>query len=265
MTPTRLAGGGLGVVVLAVVVMLLGGDPRTLLDAQQPVGQVGAPASGPVDDDAKKFVAVVLRDTEKVWDKLFADRGLNYEHPVLNLFSQNTRSGCGPASSAMGPFYCPADQQIYLDPTFFDELATRHDAAGDFAHAYVIAHEVGHHIQKLLGYTDKVNQVRRTAGKVESNRASVRLELQADFLAGVWAHHAERRFQILEKGDIEEAVNAAIQIGDDTLQRKARGQVVPEAFTHGTSEQRRRWFVAGLRSGRFDQAVRLFELDYADL
>ncbi len=270
MTPRRMAaGGGIGTLVVVVIAMLFGADPAKFLQLQQQqqAAQQQQAGNGDVgkDDDAREFVSVVVRDTEQVWDRLFRGRRLQYKQPVVNLFSGEVVSGCGRASSAMGPFYCPADQQIYLDPTFFEELARRHDAPGDFAQAYVIAHEVGHHVQNLLGFNERANRARRSGDERRANQESVRLELQADFLAGVWAHHAHKRFNILESGDIQEAMNAAIQIGDDTLQAKARGKVVPSAFTHGTGDQRRRWFMQGLETGNFELASRLFEVPYDKL
>lgn len=259
-------GGGLGILIVAVVAMFMGADPRPLLEAVEQQQKQQQPVDAPPvaeDDPTREFIAVVLRDTEEVWEGLFqAELGQRYEKPRLIIFENSVRSGCGPASSAVGPFYCPADRQIYVPPSFFVQLQRRHNAPGDFAQAYVIAHEVAHHVQNQLGYSQKVSQVRRRGNERDANRASVRLELQADFLAGVWAHHAHRNYQILERGDIEEALNAANQIGDDTLQRQATGYVVPERFTHGTSVQRVRWFRAGLESGDFEAAARLFELEY---
>ena len=208
---------------------------------------------------------MVLRDTEKVWSEQFREMGLQYSEPTLVIFEGRDTSACGVADAAMGPFYCPADEKIYIDPTFFEQLARRHGAPGDFAQAYVIAHEVAHHVQKLVGYSKIVNDVRRRGNEVETNRASVRLELQADFLAGVWAYHAHKEYQILEDGDLEEAINAANQIGDDTLQKQAQGYAVPERFTHGTSAQRMRWFKQGLVSGNMKQCQALFDMDYGEL
>lgn len=258
-------GGGLGILVLLVIATFMGADPQALLDGVnlEPQAQVGQPAQ---DDATREFIEVVLHDTEVVWERLFAQHvGSPYEKPKLVIFSDSVQSGCGPASAAVGPFYCPADRQIYVPPSFFEQLKRRHDAPGDFAQAYVIAHEVAHHVQNLLGYSRHVNQIRSQGNQTESNRASVRLELQADYLAGVWAHHAQRNYDILEPGDIEEALNAANQIGDDTLQRQAMGYVVPDRFTHGTSAQRVRWFAAGLKSGNFLAASELFERDHNEL
>ncbi|MHC5543765.1 KPN_02809 family neutral zinc metallopeptidase, partial [Singulisphaera rosea] len=209
-------------------------------------------AEAPVDpaqEERVSFVKVVLRDTEDVWDELFREAGRTYEKPKLVLFSESTQSGCGFASSAVGPFYCPADSKVYLDLGFFDELNRKFRAPGDFAQAYVVAHEVGHHVQNLLGRSAKFDAMRRRMDEVEANALSVRMELQADFYAGVWAHHADKMKNILEDGDVESALRAATAIGDDTLQKRSQGHVVPDAFTHGTSEQRVRWFRKGLETG----------------
>lgn len=261
-TPAKAAvGGGLGTIVLLVLMMLMGADPRSLLDvvAQQQQGagpsegaEAGAPPS-PEQDEAARFVSVVLADTEKVWQEQFQRMGMTYQEPQLVLFSGRVRSACGFASAASGPFYCPADQKVYIDLDFFRELREQFEAPGDFAQAYVLAHEIGHHVQKLLGTTDMVDATRGRVSKEEYNRFSVMLELQADFLAGVWAHHAERKWRILEEGDVEEALNAASAIGDDRLQKQAQGYVVPDSFTHGTSAQRLRWFRKGLQSGDIKQ------------
>jgi hypothetical protein len=196
------------------------------------------------------FVSTVLADTEDVWTAQFKAQGATYREPKLVLFRGATQTACGAGQAAMGPFYCPGDQKLYIDLGFYETLTKRLGAPGDFAQAYVIAHEVGHHVQHLLGLTDKVDSMRRRVGQVQANDLSVRLELQADCFSGVWAHHAQRSRQILEKGDIEEALNAAAQIGDDTLQRKSQGTIVPESFTHGSAAQRSGWFKRGLSSGR---------------
>jgi hypothetical protein len=248
-------GGGLGFVVIVVIMMLLGVDPSVLL--QGGGGQVvptGVPSAGrqlgsAEEERLKDFVAVVLADTEDTWGPLFREMGGSYEEPTLVLFSGAVQSACGMAGSATGPFYCPGDRQVYLDLSFFDELAQRFGAPGDFAQAYVVAHEVGHHVQNLLGILPRVHEYRQQADAVGANRASVMLELQADCFAGVWAHHAQRARQILEQGDVEEGLNAASQIGDDRMQRRAGGYVSPESFTHGSSEQRVRWFRTGMRTG----------------
>ncbi|MBM4130917.1 metalloprotease [bacterium] len=248
--------GGLGLVVL-IIYALMGGDPLALLQQQPGVGLSGGPQSGaPVDaasDEAARFVSVVLADTEDVWRELFAAAGETYREPKLVLFSDAVRSACGLQDAAVGPFYCPADETAYIDLSFYETLRERFGAAGDFAQAYVIAHEIGHHVQNLLGISGQVERERRRGGQREANELSVRLELQADFLAGVWAHHAQRRFAILEPGDIEEALNAANVIGDDNLQKQTQGRVVPDAFTHGTGEQRVRWFRRGFETGDINQ------------
>jgi predicted metalloprotease len=211
------------------------------------------PEQKAADDQLAKFAKVVLADTEDVWTKLFSDQGKTYEDPTLVLFSDQVSSACGMASSAVGPFYCPGDHKLYLDLSFCQELKDRFKAPGDFAVAYVIAHEVGHHIQNLNGISAKMNQLRSEMSKTEYNKYSVKLELQADFLAGVWAHHANKMKNILEPGDIEEALTAANAIGDDRLQKEATGSVVPDAFTHGTSAQRVFWFKKGFETGDIKQ------------
>jgi predicted metalloprotease len=260
LTPRRMAvGGGIGAILLAIVAFFLGGDPDQLLkqfqgDQQQqaaPQGEEPAPDAG--RDEAKHFVAVVLADTEDVWREQFRKMGKNYREPRLVLFRGQVESACGLADAAMGPFYCPEDEKVYLDLDFFDELRTRFRAPGEFAQAYVIAHEVGHHVQKLLGTSDKVHAQKKRLNEVEYNRLSVRLELQADFLAGFWAYHAQKAKHILEPGDLEAALRAANAIGDDRLQKQARGYVVPDSFTHGTSEQRIRWFRRGFETGDMAQ------------
>ena len=261
-TPAKAAvGGGLGVIIIAGVMLLFGADPSTIMNLLQQGGT--GPSSGPVaeagrtsspeQDQLAKFVSVVLADTEKVWGAQFRKMGRTYTEPRLVLFSGRVKSACGMASAATGPFYCPGDQKVYVDLDFYRELKNRFHAPGDFAQAYVIAHEIGHHVQKLLGTTDKVDAQRDRISEVEYNRLSVRLELQADFLAGVWAHHAQQQWNILEQGDIEEALNAASAIGDDRLQSQAQGHVVPDSFTHGSSAQRVRWFRRGLETGDIDQ------------
>lgn len=247
------AGGGIGFVILLLVYVLLGGNPQQLLQQQQAMQQAGQnqPAEdlSPAEIERGEFSKVVLKDTEDVWTKLFAENGQRYQPPTMRLFSGYTQSACGGASAATGPFYCPADRKVYLDTTFFVQLDQQLGAPGDLAQAYVIAHEVGHHIQNLLGQTDYVDNIRRTRSEIEANEASVRLELQADFYAGVMLHHAQRMKQILEPGDVEEALRAAAAIGDDRLQQRSQGRVVPESFTHGTSEQRLRWLMKGLETG----------------
>jgi len=248
-------GGGIGAIILAIMIALLGGDPTVILQqAQSDSSSSSNQAQNRAgQDQVAEFVAVVLADTEDVWNEQFQRMGRTYREPKLVLFEDAVQSACGFAQAAMGPFYCPRDEKVYLDLGFFRELKQRHQAPGDFAQAYVIAHEVGHHVQNQLGIAGKVSTLQQRVGQAEANQLSVRLELQADCLAGVWANQAERSRQILEQGDIEEALNAASQIGDDTLQSKAKGYVVPDAFTHGSSAQRVRWFKQGIQSGDMRQ------------
>lgn len=249
-------GGGLGGIVVLVIALLLGADPRQLLE-QSPGDNAGSGTqssrpTSPKEEELKQFVSVVLASTEDVWTDIFRQSGRQYRKPTLVLFTEEVRSACGLAGVAVGPFYCPGDEKVYLDLSFFEELQTRFRAPGDFAEAYVIAHEVGHHVQRLLGIMDKVDAARGRVSEEEANQLSVRLELQADFLAGVWARYAQQK-GILEPGDIEEALGAASAVGDDRLQREAQGYVVPDSFTHGTSEQRIRWFRKGLETGDIRQ------------
>jgi len=248
-----MVGGGIGTLVLVLVSLYLGIDPTVLLNQAPPVtvsttgtSREARPAE---ENRMADFVSVVLADTEDAWHELFRQAGSAYREPKLILFTDAVESACGFADSAVGPFYCPADQKVYIDLGFFRELKDRYRAPGDFAQAYVIAHEVGHHVQNLLGISKKVQEARSRASQVEGNRLSVRLELQADCLAGVWAYHANKARNIIEAGDVEEALGAASAIGDDRLQKQTRGFVVPDAFTHGTSEQRVRWFRTGIESG----------------
>jgi len=213
-------------------------------------GKSASPVNQADDDKQKRFISTVLGDTEKVWGEIFRKYNAQYREPKMVIYRGSTKSGCGHASSQMGPFYCPADQKVYLDLGFFNELASKHNATGDFAQAYVLAHEIGHHIQNMEGTLSKVQKMKQQAhGKSGANQLQVRVELQADCYAGVWAHHAHKRFNILEQGDVEEALRAASAIGDDTLQKQAQGYVVPDAFTHGSSEQRVEWFRKGIKSG----------------
>ena len=250
-------GGGLGALVLALVVTMLGGDPSIVLDqvAQSPSqSQTSSRQTSPAEDELAEFTSIVLADTEDTWHQIFREEiGQPYQEPALVLFSGSVQSGCGAAQSAMGPFYCPADQKVYIDLSFYNDLKSRHQAPGDFAQAYVVAHEVGHHVQNILGISNQVRQLQSRASKAEANQLSVRLELQADCFAGVWANRADKARDILESGDIEEALNAASQIGDDRLQEQSRGFVVPESFTHGSSAQRVRWFRQGLATGNIEQ------------
>jgi predicted metalloprotease len=237
--------------VLALIVALLGGDPRVILEgnntpSDRPVTQS---RQTPAQDQMADFVSVVLADTEDTWNQIFQENGNRYVEPTLVLYSDAVESACGFARSAVGPFYCPLDQKVYIDLSFYRDLKNRYQAPGDFAQAYVIAHEVGHHVQNLLGISEQVRSLQSRVDQVKANQLSVRQELQADCFAGVWANRAERSRQILETGDIEEALNAASSIGDDRLQQQSRGYVVPESFTHGSSAQRVRWFKQGLQTG----------------
>ena len=262
-----LAGGGVMFLILSIVIsMLLGANPRQLLEQagqQMPSKQTQGPLTPENDKDAnlKKFVSVVLKDNEDVWNQLFREQlGARYEEPKLVVFTGAVRTACGDASAAVGPFYCPGDKNVYLDFDFFRVMERDLGAKGEFAMAYVLAHEVGHHVQNLLGLSSKVQRMQMQSSKVEANALSVRLELQADYLAGVWAHHAQASKQILEKGDIGDAINTAKRIGDDVLQKKATGRVREEAFTHGSAEQRAYWFTQGLKSGDLEGMMKLFEL-----
>jgi uncharacterized protein len=247
--------GGLGIVVVIVIISLItGNNPLSLLqqiplDNSPSVSQSTPYAASPEEEELSQFVKVVLADTEDVWNQLLSD----YREPTLVLFSGNVQSGCGNADASTGPFYCSADEKLYIDLSFYEELKSRFDAPGDFAQAYVVAHEVGHHVQHLMGITDKVHAMKGQLSEEEYNKLSVKLELQADFLAGVWAHHANEMFNMIEAGDIDEAMNAASAIGDDRLQKQARGYVVPDSFTHGTSAQRQRWFSKGYQTGDVNQ------------
>ena len=249
-------GGGAGVIVI-LIALLLGVDPSALLQGGDagapPAGQSGAPPSSPQAQAERQFVARVLGELEDVWRPIFQQSNRPYQDPVLVLFSGGVQTACGNASSQVGPFYCPRDQKLYIDPDFLARLQRQIGAPGPFAAAYVIAHEVGHHVQNLLGITEKVDGMRGRVSEAQQNAVSVRLELQADCFAGIWAHDAQSARQILEQGDLEEALNAASQIGDDTLQRKSRGTVQPETFTHGTSAQRVTWFKKGLQTGSVNQ------------
>ncbi|MBY6053641.1 neutral zinc metallopeptidase [Cytobacillus firmus] len=245
-----LIGGGLGGIIIVLLFTFLGGDPGELL------GNMAGSDSGtsvPYEESEHEkeladFVSVVLADTEEVWTELFEEQGLQYKEPTLVLYSGSVQSACGAASSSVGPFYCPGDQKLYIDLSFYDELQRKFQAPGDFAMAYVIAHEVGHHVQTLLGTTEEIMPLRQKMSEEKFNKYLVRFELQADYYSGVWAHHAQG-MGYLEEGDLEEALNAATAVGDDTLQKRAQGYVVPESFTHGTSEQRKSWFHKGFKNG----------------
>lgn len=248
-----LAGGGLGTLVLVLVAMYFGVDPSVVL--QTSPGGSTVTSSQPVPPEQEEladFVSVVLADTEDTWHAIFPEMGSVYEAPTLVLFSGAVESACGFAQAAVGPFYCPADRKVYIDLSFFDDLRKRFRAPGDFAQAYVVAHEIGHHVQTLLGISERVHAAQRRSNEREANAMSVRMELQADCLAGLWGHHANRTRGILEAGDVEEALNAASAIGDDRLQRQAGGYVTPDSFTHGSAAQRQRWFNRGMQSGQLE-------------
>jgi predicted metalloprotease len=253
-------GGGIkGIIILVIlffVLRFLGVDPMQILGEGGPgsmsnggVTQQGSVQNGPGDDEMKQFVATVLAETEDTWTGIFQSQGMTYKDPTLVLFSRATQGACGMAQKAMGPFYCPNDEKVCLDTDFFRQLAQQFHASGDFAQAYVIAHEIGHHVQNLTGILGKFNEKRQQVDEVTANKLSVRVELQADCFAGIWAHYTEQK-GILEKGDVDEALNAASQIGDDTLQKETQGYVVPDSFNHGTSQQRRKWFQTGYQSGK---------------
>ncbi|MGE0021803.1 MAG: neutral zinc metallopeptidase [Draconibacterium sp.] len=246
-------GGGIVTVIIALVVMLLGGDPREVLqmmETQQPATeQVSDYQPSAHEQELTEFVSVTLADTEDVWHKLFENSGLTYREPTLVLFNSAVESACGFAQSATGPFYCPGDEKVYIDLNFLEELQQKLGAQGDFAVAYIVAHEVGHHVQKQLGVLDQVHGLRGQVSEAAYNAQTVKLELQADFYAGIWAHHAQKMKNILEAGDIEEAMNAAQAVGDDRIQMQSRGYVVPDSFTHGTSQQRMSWFRKGFSTG----------------
>jgi predicted metalloprotease len=265
-------GGGLMLLVIIIIVKLMGGNPQPLINqmqkqAQQQQQQPNAGGadvpfeSTPQEEELVGFIKRVLGSTEEVWTEIFAESGEKYQYPKLVLFRERVQSACGFGEAAMGPFYCPGDAKVYLDVAFYDEMRDRFKADGDFAQAYVVAHEIGHHVQNLLGISDKVHQ---RQGQPDFNQMSVRLELQADFLAGVWAHHANKKHRVLEEGDVEEAMTAATAIGDDRLQKQSRGMVVPDSFTHGTSAQRVKWLVKGLKSGRFRDG-NTFDIPYEEL
>lgn len=248
-------GGGIVGVIVILLKVFLGGDTADLnqvLPQGGPAREMSAEEQK-MDNERASFIKVVLADTEDVWGKLFSDAGKTYTDPTLVLFRESVQSACGIAGSATGPFYCPGDEKVYIDLSFFEEMQNHLHAPGDFAMAYVVAHEVGHHIQKLNGTSAKMDRLRRQLSEEDYNKYSVKLELQADFLAGVWAHHAQKMKNILEENDIEEALNAANAIGDDRLQKEAQGRVVPESFTHGTSAQRVYWFKKGFETGDVSQ------------
>ncbi len=243
-------------IVIALVVVgifFFVGNPLNLFNSSPGISANQNQNQAAEKDELYQFVEVVMADTEDVWNKIFSEQGANYQEPEMVVFNGVTRSGCGGASSATGPFYCPLDKSAYIDLSFYRDLSNRFGAPGDFAMAYVIAHEVGHHVQNLMGTSGQVQQARSRLSEREYNQLSVRLELQADFYAGVWAHHAEKMHDILEQGDIEEALRAASAIGDDNIQKQTQGRITPESFTHGTSEQRVRWFKKGFQTGDISQ------------
>jgi predicted metalloprotease len=273
MSPRGMAIGGGGALIILIIGLLLGFDPNQIQQLLNNPQGPGAPGAVGVDEPetpeevrSREFAATILAFTEDVWGEQFRNAGERYEPPKMVLFSRKVDTGCGSAPSAVGPFYCPADRTVYLDPTFFAELHDRlGGSAAEFSQAYVIAHEVGHHVQNLLGYSRIVDEKRRTSSKVEANRWSVRLELQADYLAGVWAHYGQERFQFIEDGDIESAIKSANAIGDDRIQKRATGFVSPEKFTHGTSAQRVKWFRRGIDTGDLSRLKSIFEMDDEEL
>ena len=266
-----LAMGGVGSIVVVVIALLLGIDPRQL---GNPPGQGGGqPAAGPqqppdpAEEQVAHFTKVIFGDTERIWGEIFRQRNANYPKPVLHLFTGQVNTACGGANAQVGPFYCPADSKVYIDLDFYRTMDVKLHATGDFARAYVVAHEVGHHVQKQLFPKDvaQVDQARQRGDPKQANRMSVRLELQADYLAGVWAHWGQQKYKFLDPGDLEKALNAASQIGDDKLQKQARGTVMPDSFTHGTSAQRVKWFKQGFDTGDVDGAAEIFTLPYERL
>lgn len=261
-------GGGLGALALTIIILLLGGNPQEVmqnLQTSQPASQEQAQPLTQEEKELGEFVGVILADTEDVWNQVFQQAGEQYRDPKLVLFTNATDSACGYAQSATGPFYCSADEKVYIDLGFFQEMQQKLGARGDFAWAYVIAHEVGHHVQNLLGVMRQAQEKMQGVGREEANRLSVRLELHADFLAGIWANRAQRLKGLMEEGDIEEGLNAASAVGDDRIMKQQQGYAVPDAFTHGTSEQRVRWFTKGLKTGDMSQGNEIFNLSYDEL
>jgi hypothetical protein len=246
-------GGGIGTIVIVLVVLLLGGDPSSILNDSANTTESGQYQATPEEEELAQFVKVVLKDTETVWGKIFEQAGSAYRQPTLVLFSGQVESACGYATASSGPFYCPGDEKVYIDLSFCDQLKTKFGAYGDFAIAYVISHEIGHHVQNQLGILNQVNNQRSQLSETSANQLLVRLELQADFFSGIWAHYAESMLNTLEAGDIDEAMNAAASVGDDVLQKKYQGRVYPDSFTHGTAVQRKEWFRRGYTSGDFAQ------------
>ena len=252
-TGTKVVGGGIGTLVIVLLVYLLGGDPSGILQQSGSTETAGPVEASEEENAMAQFVSVVLADTEEVWGKIFAQSGATYRQPTLVLFRDQVQSACGYATAASGPFYCPGDEKVYIDLSFFDDLRAKYGVYGDFAIAYVVAHEIGHHVQNQMGILDEVQNERQRLSDVRGNQLTVRLELQADFLAGVWAHYASKMFNSIEEGDIEEALNAAASIGDDVLQKKYQGRVVPDSFTHGTAAQRSSWLRKGWETGDLNQ------------
>src|SRR5262245_26467597 len=264
-------GGGAGGIVILIVAALLGINPGLVqqfmgaLGQQRGVQQEEPGQTDPAEDKVAKFSKVIFGDTERIWEEQFRKMGKQYPKPTLVLYRGMVESACGTGESAMGPFYCPGDSKVYIDLDFYHDMERKLNAPGEFARAYVIAHEVGHHVQKLLGYSKLVDDARRRGNDLENHHMSVRLELQADYLAGVWAHYGQEKYKFLHQGDLESALNAANQIGDDRLQKKARGYVVPDSFTHGSSQQRMRWFKRGFDTGDIEAAKLLFSSPYKEL
>jgi predicted metalloprotease len=273
MSPRMAAVGGIGTLLLLVIGYVFGVNPQVLNqllgNAQMGAGGNGQVAQGPAtaeEERSRKFAATILGYTEKIWGEQFQKAGKQYIPPHMVLFTAQVQTGCGNAPAAVGPFYCPADRTVYLDPTFFDELQQRLGGSkGEFSQAYVIAHEVGHHVQNLLGYSRVVDEKRRSLPKAQVNQWSVRLELQADYLAGVWAYYGQKEFKFIEPGDVESAIQSANAIGDDRLQKQARGFSSPESYTHGTSAQRVKWFSLGLKTGDLSMLKKIFEVSYEEL
>ena len=261
-------GGGLGTIVIMILALLFGINPQQLfeqLPSDQAPGVQSSRPTSPEEDELKQFVSVVLAKSEDVWTDVFRQNGRQYREPTLVLFTDRVQSACGITGAAVGPFYCPGDERVYIDLSFYEQLRREFKAPGDFAQAYVVAHEVGHHVQKLLGITDRIDSLRGQVGEVEANQMSVRLELQADYLAGVWAHYGQEQFRFIEPGDVEGAIQSANAIGDDRLQKRAGGFVSPEKYTHGTSAQRVKWFSLGLKTGDMRTLKAMFEMPYEQL
>ena len=252
-TGTAVAGGGVGALILMVVVWLLGGDPGMMDQFSESGGTQTEYVATAKEDSLVRFISVVLADTEEIWSDIFRKNGMTYRKPKLVVFNHSISSACGNASSATGPFYCPADEKVYIDVSFYDEMKRNYNAKGEFALAYVVAHEVGHHVQKLMGTLDKERQISSGLSQKEANKIQVRIELQADFYAGIWAHYQDKFFGRLDARDIKDAMDAAAGVGDDRIQQQSQGRVVPDSFTHGTSAQRSNWFYKGYQTGDIRQ------------